>query len=322
MSVNPTNTVKAAVAQVGSVLFDTGATLRKAARYCEEAADAGARFIVFPEALLGGYPKGLDFGARVGTRSPEGRDLFRRYYEGAVESGGREVAALQALARRHRLDIVMGLVERDGGTLYCSVFFFGPEGELRGRHRKVMPTAMERLIWGFGDGSTMPAVRTDFGALGAAVCWENYMPLFRAAMYAKGVNFWCAPTVDDRESWQATVRHVAVEGRCFVLSACQYLLRSGCPEDYQQAADAGLGAVLIKGGSVIVSPLGEVLAGPLTGGEGLITADLDLGEIARGKFDLDVVGHYARPDIFSLNVDERPRGPVSFRLGRGIEEDT
>jgi nitrilase len=321
MSSNLTCTIKAAVAQVGSVLFDTGATLRKVARFCEEAADADARLIVFPEALLGGYPKGLDFGVRVGSRSQKGRDWFRRYYEAAVEAGGEETSALQALARKHRLDVVMGLVERDGGTLYCSVFFFGPDGEPRGRHRKVMPTAMERLIWGFGDGSTMPAVRTDFGTLGAAICWENYMPLFRAAMYAKGVSLWCAPTVDDRESWQATMRHVALEGRCFVLSACQYLLRSDCPEDYREAADARLGPVLIKGGSVIVSPLGEILVGPLREGEGLLCADLDLDEVTRGKFDLDVVGHYARPEIFALTVDERIKGPVSFRTGSNVEED-
>jgi predicted amidohydrolase len=314
------NKVKAAVAQAGSVLFDTSATLAKTAALCAEAADSGAKLIVFPEAFLGGYPKGIDFGARVGSRSTEGREWFRRYYDAAIEVEGEETSALAKLAASCRLNLVIGVIERDRGTLYCSVLFFSPDGELRGRHRKLMPTAMERLIWGFGDGSMMPVVRTEFGTLGAAICWENYMPLFRAAMYAKGVNFWCAPTVDERESWQATMRHVALEGRCFVLSACQYLKRSDCPEDYQAIADQDLGPVLIEGGSVIVSPLGDVLAGPLRDGEGLLCAEIDFSEIARGKFDLDVVGHYARPDIFSLTVDERPKSPVSFFNRPGDEE--
>jgi len=169
---------------------------------------------------------------------------------------------------------------------------------------------MERLIWGFGDGSTMPAIGTEFGILGAAICWENYMPLFRTAMYAKGVSLWCAPTVDDRESWQPTMQHIALEGRCFVLSACQYLTRADCPDDYHPIQGDAPDTVLIRGGSVIVSPLGQVLAGPLRDGEGILTADLDLREIPRGKFDFDVVGHYARPDVFSLSVDERPKPAV------------
>ncbi|HEV2388464.1 MAG TPA: nitrilase-related carbon-nitrogen hydrolase [Candidatus Acidoferrales bacterium] len=299
-----------AVVQAGSLLFDTGRTLEKAQALCAEAAGAGARLVVFPEAFLGGYPKGVDFGARVGSRSDAGRDDFRRYWEGAIEVPGRETAILSETARRHQAHVVMGVVERGGGTLYCSALFFRPDGTLAGKHRKLMPTAMERLIWGFGDGSTMPAIAADFGVLGAAICWENYMPLFRAAMYAKGVSLWCAPTVDDRENWQATMRHVALEGRCFVLSACQYLERRHCPEDYHPVQGDAPGTVLIGGGSVIVSPLGKLLAGPLRGGEGVLHAELDLGEIPRGKFDFDAVGHYSRPDIFTLSVDERPRRPV------------
>jgi len=160
----------------------------------------------------------------------------------------------------------------------------------------------------------MPAIQTDFGVLGAAICWENYMPLFRMAMYAKGVGLWCAPTVDEREVWQSTVTHIALEGRCFVLSACQYLLRSDCPKHYSPIQGDAPDTVLIEGGSVIISPLGQVLAGPLRGGEGVLTADLDLGEIPRGKFDFDVVGHYARPDVFTLTVDERRQNPVVTKV--------
>lgn len=302
--------VTVAVVQAGSFLFDTKRTLEKAQSLFGEAARAGARLVVFPEAFLGGYPKGIDFGARVGSRSDQGRDEFRRYWEGAIEVPGPETTVLSEAAREHQAHLVMGVVERAGGTLYCSALFFAPNGSLEGKHRKLMPTAMERLIWGFGDGSTMPAIAADFGVLGAAICWENYMPLFRTAMYAKGVTIWCAPTVDDREIWQATMRHIALEGRCFVLSACQYLERRHCPQNYHPIQGDAPETVLIGGGSAIVSPMGDVLAGPLRGAEGVLFSELDLGEIPRGKFDFDAVGHYSRPDIFTLSVDERPRRPV------------
>jgi nitrilase len=280
--------------------------------YSRAAAQDGASLVVFPEAFLGGYPKGLSFGAHVGSRTEDGREEFRRYHAAAVEERSEAVAQLGEIAAEHRIELVIGLVERAGGTLYCSVFFFGPDGQLQGKHRKLMPTGSERLIWGQGDGSTMPAIRADYGVIGAAICWENYMPLFRTAMYAKGVTLWCAPTVDDRENWQATMQHIAMEGRCFVLSACQYLLRSDCPDDYRPVQGDAPETVLIKGGSVIVSPMGKVLAGPLQDGEGILTAELDLRDVARGKFDLDTVGHYARPDVFSLSVNEQAHAAVQF----------
>jgi nitrilase len=307
--------VTVAVIQAGTTFCDTKRTLEKVEKYCEETANAGAKIVVFPEAFVGGYPKGLSFGAHVGSRSTEGREEFRRYYEAAIEDPSEETALLGKVAAAHQIQLVIGVIERVSGTLYCSVLFFGPDGSLEGKHRKLMPTGTERLIWGLGDGSTMPAIPTPCGTLGAAICWENYMPLFRAAMYAKGVNLWCAPTVDDRDSWQATMQLIAIEGRCFVLSACQYLVRSDCPEGYHPVQGDAPGTVLIKGGSVIVSPMGRVLAGPLRDGEGVLIAELDLKEIARGKFDLDVVGHYARPDVFTLSVDERPKRSITFEAG-------
>ena len=304
---------KAAVVQAGTPLFDTPATLDKVEHYCRLAQQAGARVVVFPEAFVGGYPKGITFGAHVGSRSDAGRDQFRQYFESSIDASGAESARLAEIAADCHLYLVIGVIERGGATLYCSVFFYSPEGKLIAKHRKLMPTGAERLIWGQGDGSTMPALATECGTLGAAICWENYMPLFRAAMYAKGVQLWCVPTVDDRPVFQSTLQHIAVEGRCFVLSACQYLLRSDTPADYQPMQGNAPETQLIKGGSVIISPLGEVLAGPLREAEGLLTAQIDLKEIIRGKFDLDSVGHYARPDVFSLSVNEQPAESVSFQ---------
>lgn len=304
-------THRVGVAQVGSRLFDTPATMRRLRECVEEAHGRGVEFLVFPEAFLGGYPKGLDFGARVGSRTPEGRDDFRRYFESAITVPGPETVELAELAASTGMTLVVGVIERDGGTLYCTVVYVTPEAGLVGKHRKLMPTASERLIWGQGDGSTLEVLDSAVGRFSSAICWENYMPQLRLALYQDGVQLWCAPTVDDRDEWQTTMRHIAYEGRMFVLSACQYLTRAGAPEDYDAVQGNAPETVLIRGGSVIVSPLGEVLAGPLYGLEGVLVADIDLGEIARGKYDLDVVGHYARPDVFDLRVDTSARAAVT-----------
>ncbi|MFD4997573.1 nitrilase-related carbon-nitrogen hydrolase [Streptomyces buecherae] len=309
----PARTVTAAVVQAAAPLFDTPAALARADELLREAVGRrGAEVVVFPEAFVGGYPKGLDFGVPVGSRTPEGRDLFRRYHAAAIEVPGPEVATLAAVTRELACHAVVGAIERQGGTLYCVALFFGPDGYL-GLHRKLMPTAAERCLWGQGDGSTLPVIDTGAGRLGAAICWENYMPLFRTAMYAKGVDLWCAPTVDDRDAWQATMRHVAVEGRCFVLSANPYLRRDALPADLRPVQGDAPETVLIDGGSVIVSPLGEVLAGPLRDSEGILTATLDLDDLARARFDFDATGHYARPDVFALHVDESARAAVTYR---------
>ena len=305
-------TFQAAVVQAAPQAFDLGASLARAAELVAEAAGQGAELIVFPEAFLGGYPKGLDFGVRVGMRSPEGRDLFRRYYEGALEVPGPATAELAALARMHRVHLVIGAIERAGGTLYCTALFFTPSEGLIGLHRKVMPTAMERLIWGFGDGSTLQVLPTALGRLGAAICWENYMPQLRLALYGQGVQLYCAPTVDDRETWLPTMRHIALEGRCFVLSACQFARRADFPPDVAPVQGDDPAAVLIRGGSCIISPLGEVLAGPVFDTPAILTAEIDVGAISRASFDLDVVGHYARPDLFQLTVNTAPTQPVRF----------
>jgi nitrilase len=287
--------LKVAVAQVGSVLFDATATLLRVRALCDEAAAAGVRLVVFPEALLGGYPKGLDFGAVVGSRSEVGKAMFARYFKGAVVCPGAETEMLAEWARHLGVHIVIGVVERDRGTLYCSSLLFSPEGGLVAKHRKLMPTGSERLIWGMGDGSTMRVVETDIGRIGMAICWENYMPLYRQHLYEQGVQLWCAPTVDAREMWHTSMRHIAYEGRCFVLSACQRVTK----EDWQEDLKA-IGGV-IEGRSLIVSPHGAVVGGTM-GGTGLLIAEIDMDEIPRGKFDLDVAGHYNRPDVFAFGV--------------------
>ena len=313
------NKLTAAVIQDCPIVFEPEATVEKVRRLTEEAAERGAEFVLFPEAFVSAYPKGLDFGARVGSRTAEGRDDFRRYFDSAVDVPGAHCDAIGQAARAAGVYLVIGVIERELGTLYCTVLFFAPDGALLGKHRKLMPTAMERLVWGFGDGSTLPVFDTPLGRIGAVICWENYMPLLRMAMYAKGVQIYCAPTADDRESWLSTMRHIALEGRCYVLSACQYLTRGDCPEQYDAIQGDDPDTVLMRGGSCIISPLGQVLAGPEVNGPGILTAALDLDEIARGKYDFDVAGHYARPDVFRLHVNERPAPPVV--TAAGLEHD-
>jgi nitrilase len=222
-------------------------------------------------------------------------------------------------AREAEVFLVVGVIERDGGTLYCTVLFFSSDGRLMGKHRKLMPTAMERLVWGFGDGSTMPVFETPLGKIGAVICWENYMPMVRMHMYGKGIQLYCAPTADHRDTWLPSMRHIALEGRCFVLSCCQYLTRADCPEDYAAIQGNDPVTVLMRGGSCIISPLGQVLAGPNFEGPCILTAELDLDEIPRGKYDFDVVGHYARPDVFRLYVNTQPMPPVVVSSEGGID---
>lgn len=302
---------KAAVVQAASHPFDAQASAAKAAALVDEAAAAGAQLIVFPEAFIGGYPKGNSFGTPVGMRKPEGRDAYRRYHEAAIDLDGEEVAAIAEAAARTGAFVVVGVIERDVGTLYCTALFFDGGRGLVAKHRKLMPTGAERLIWGFGDGSTLPVIDTPLGRIGAVICWENYMPMLRMAMYDQGVTLYCAPTADDRDSWPATMRHVALEGRCYVLSACQYVTRGAYPSDFECALGDDPETVLMRGGSMIVAPLGEVLAGPSYEGETILYAEIEPDAVVRGKYDFDVVGHYARPDVFSLSVNTAPQRAVS-----------
>ena len=301
-----TKTVRAAVVQAGAVPFDSDACVDKAVGLIEEAAASGAKVIVFPEAFITGYPKGLNYGLVVGARDPAGREEFRLYFDAAIEVPGPQTQRLGEAAAAHGCYVVIGVIERDGGTLYCTALFFGADGKLLGKHRKLMPTALERMIWGFGDGSTLTVVDSPYGRIGSVICWENYMPMLRMAMYAKNVALYCAPTADDRDTWLASMQHIALEGRCFVLTACQFIRKKEFPDSVRVSLGESSETVLMRGGSAIISPLGKVLAGPHFDGETILTADLDLNDIGRGKFDFDVVGHYCRPDVFQLIVNEAP----------------
>ncbi|EOY33362.1 Bifunctional nitrilase/nitrile hydratase NIT4 isoform 1 [Theobroma cacao] len=486
-------TIRATVVQASTVFYGTPATLDKAERLLAEAAGYGSQLVLFPEAFIGGYPRGSNFGVTIGNRAAKGKEEFRKYHASAIDVPGPEVDRLAAMAGKYKVYLVMGVIERDGYTLYCTVLFFDSQGRFLGKHRKIMPTALERIIWGFGDGSTIPVFETPIGKIGAAVCWENKMPLLRTAMYAKGyifrhtncirsvlsteasrsvpskeapngvlsaetlksvssaetprvfqahnlattyirgvlsteaskvfqaqkrlrvfqvqkhprvfqaqkhlrvfqawkqsipnveasrgvpnaeafkgvpsgkaskgipnteaaqrvpsreafkgvpsmeahskrgnaqgcsqsVEIYCAPTADSRDVWQASMTHIALEGGCFVLSANQFCQRKDYPpppEYLFSGTEEELtpDSVVCAGGSVIISPSGAILAGPNYDGEALISADLDLGEIARAKFDFDVVGHYSRPEVFSLVVRDHPAKPVTFTSASEKTED-
>lgn len=303
-----------AALQIGSLPEGKQATLDLILSYEQAIRDAGAALVVMPEALLGGYPKGEIFGTRLGYRLPEGREAFARYHANAIDVPGAETEALAGLSARTGASLVLGVIERAGSSLYCTALFFEPGEGLVARHRKLMPTGTERLIWAKGDGSTLPVVDSTAGRLGAAICWENHMPLLRTAMYAKGVELWCAPTVDEREVWQCSMRHIAHEGRCFVISACQ--VQPSPRELGIEVPGWDDDRPLIQGGSVIVDPLGEVLAGPLRNATGLLCAEVDTDQLTRARYDFDVVGHYARPDVFELRVDERAKPGVRFERDR------
>ena len=309
----PSAKVRVAVVQAAPVMFDTRQSIQKLVDFTSRAAKLGAKLVVFPEAFIAGYPKGHDFGVSVGIRSPEGRDEFRRLFESVIDVPGDATDSIGKVANEQGVHLVVGVVEKDGGTLYCTALFFGPDGTFLGKHRKLTPTAMERVIWGNGDGSTLPVLATSIGKIGSVICWENYMPLLRMAMYAKGIEIYCAITVDDRDTRVPTLTHIALEGRCFVLSACQVLRRCDLPADYPTDQFPASQQTLIRGGSCIIGPLGQILAGPRFGEECILTAELDLAELPRAKFDFDVVGHYARPDVFRLEVNETPMKSVSFR---------
>ena len=299
----------AAVVQAAPVLFDLEKTLDKAAGLVNESARKGAKLILFPEAFVSVYPRGLSFGTVVGSRSAEGRETWLKYWDSAIAEYSAESDRLGQIAKEAKVFLIMGVMEKDttSGSLYCAMFYYGPDGEYLGKHRKIKPTAQERVIWGEGDGSTLATYNSYLGKIGGLICWENYMPQARMAMFNKGIQVYLAPTADGRDTWQHTMIHTALEGRCYVLGCNQFVTKDMYPKDIPGIEDLEKQPeVMSRGGSVIVSPLGEVLAGPLWNEEGILTAEISLDEVVKSKLDFDVIGHYARNDIFDLKVKDQP----------------
>lgn len=293
------NAQRVAVVQASPAFFDLKSGIEKVRKYTAEAKKDGAALVLFPEAYLPGYPWGLGFGTVVGSRSDAGRDVWLNYWENSVAYGDEAFLAISKIAKDYSVYLVIGVIERSklGGTLFCTLLYFDPDGHCVGRHRKIKPTAAERVIWGEGAGDDLAVLDTSVGKLGGLICWENYMPLARMALYQQGIQVYLAPTADQRDNWQATVRHIALEGRCFVLSCNQFVTKSMYPAHLRPEIE-DKPATMSRGGSVIISPLGKVLAGPLFDQAGILYADLDLREVVRGKMDFDVEGHYARKDLF------------------------
>lgn len=299
--------VKACLIQENPVFFDKAKTLDKLEDLTKKYAKEGCELIVFPESFIPGYPRGFSFGAVIGSRTDEGRKLYTEYYNNSIPAEGEDIKRLEKLAKSENVYLVIGATEKESvsGSLYCSMFYISPTDGLLGVHRKIKPTGTERLVWAEADGESLVTFQTKIGKLGGLICWENYMPMARMAMYKKGVEIYIAPTADSREEWTSTLKHIALEGRCFVLGCNQYFTKSMYPEKYKYLVHDEP-ENMCEGGSVIVSPLGKIIAGPLFGSSGALIAEIDLDEITNSKLDFDVIGHYARNDIFQLHVANQP----------------
>ena len=299
--------IKVGVVQDSPVFFNKQKTLEKVEKLTRAQAALGCKLLVFPESFIPGYPRGFTFGAKVGSRNSEGRKLYATYYDNSLDLESEDLKFLETLAKENSIYLVIGVTEKENvsGSLYCSMLYISPETGLLGVHRKIKPTGTERVIWGEASGKDLATFETKIGKLGGLICWENYMPLARMSMYKKGVEIYLAPTADARPSWTITMQHIALEGRCFVLGCNQYITKSMVPEEYQKLL-AAEPEVLCRGGSIIVSPLGKVLAGPLFDTHGVLVAELDLAEVQQSKLDFDVIGHYARDDIFEFRVKDQP----------------
>ncbi|CCG99009.1 nitrilase [Fibrella aestuarina BUZ 2] len=299
--------VKVGVVQATPVLFDLEKSVEVVLAWLEKGAAAGCQLLLFPETFLPCYPRGLRFDAVIGRRSEASRAMWLDFWANCVEVDSPEVTRIGEAVRHSGMFVALGVTEREpvGGSLHCSLLYFGPDGRLLGKHRKLKPTGLERYIWGESDGSSLVSFNTGLGKIGGLICWENYMPLARTALYQKGIEIYLAPTADARPSWQATMQHIALEGRCFVLSSNQFVTKADYPNRYQEAI-RDEPDIMSRGGSVIISPMGDVLAGPLWDQEGLLTAELDFAELVKSKLDFDCVGHYARHDVFQLSVVGQP----------------
>jgi nitrilase len=306
--------VKVAAVQAAPVLLDRDKTIDKVVALTEQAAAEGARLVAFPEAFVPGYP---DWVWRTRPWDADASALYARLFDQAVVVGSPATEVLAETAGRLGVWLSVGVDERDDkdSTIYNTLLHFAPDGSLAARHRKLMPTGGERLVWGMGDGSTLRVLDTGFGRLGGLICWENYMPLARAALYAQGVDVYLAPTWDNSEVWVPTLRHIAKEGRTYVIGITSCLRAADLPADLpgRAALYGDADDWLSRGNSVIIGPEGEILAGPLIGEEGVLYAEIDARRARSSRQQFDPVGHYSRTDVFHLVVDATPRVAVSVQ---------
>jgi len=306
-----------AVVQHPSVALHRDRTLKRGVALIDEAAGHGARLVAFPETWVPGYPEWL-WRLRPGDDYDLTAEIHARLLENAVDLAAGQLKPLQAAARRLKVTVAIGVHERDGeysrATLYNTIVLIGPDGEILNRHRKLVPTNPERMVWGMGDASGLKVVETPSGRLGSLICWENYMPLARFTLFAQGCEIYIAPTWDFGDSWVSTMRHIALEGRCWVIGIGSAMRGKDMPADFPQRSRMfpNLEEWFNSGDSVVVAPNGEVVAGPLHEAHGILYADCDPARAAAAKRTLDVSGHYGRPDIFRLEVDRESRVPVAF----------
>jgi nitrilase len=305
-----------AVVQSAPLVLDRARTLSAACELVEKAAGRGAKLVVFPEAYVPTYPFWVWYlAAREHARLGE---LHAALVEQAVTLPGPELAPVQEAARRFQVFVALGVNERNaeasGTSLFNTVVLIGPDGELLAKHRKLVPTGPERLVWAQGDGSTLAPIATELGRVGMLICWENYMPLARYALYAQGLDLLLAPTYDEGETCLCSVRHIAKEGRIYVASASMLLHREHVPRAYDLAGLVADREWIKEGDSAIAAPSGALLAGPLRREEGVLCADIDPSTVAASRWNLDVAGHYARPDVFGFELRRRPLAPMSVRI--------
>lgn len=299
--------VKVGVVQDNPVFFDKVRTLEKISDLTNKYALEGCELLVFPESFIPGYPRGFSFGAKVGSRTDAGRKLYQEYRDNSLDLESDDLKFLEELSRSTGTYLVIGATEKVdvNGSLFCAMIYISPKKKLLGVHRKIKPTGTERVIWDEASGESLTTFQTGIGKLGGLICWENYMPFARMAMFQKGVEIYIAPTADSRDTWLASMRHIALEGRCFVLACNQYFTKSMYPEKYRELIQ-DQAEEICPGGSVIISPMGKVMEGPLLNETGVLMAELDLDEINQSKLDFDVIGHYARNDIFEFSVKDQP----------------
>jgi len=296
---------RVALVQAEPVMFDKKASLEKALKYIEEARDK-ADLIVFPELFIPGYPIGMNFGFSMGKRTEAGREDWMRYYNASIVAGDDEFKQLADAAIRTGAYISMGFSERDpvSGTLYNSNVIFEPDGTYK-VHRKLKPTGSERVVWGDANKDYFPVTETPWGPVGSLICWESYMPLARVALYQKGITIYISPNTNDNPEWQATIQHIAIEGKCYFINSDMIVRRSSYPNDLNER-DAVLEQpeIICRGGSCIVDPYGHYVTEPVWDVETIVYAELDMQLPAACKMEHDAVGHYARPDVLELIVKD------------------